>query len=184
MIRAVTWLNIQICLQEFYCIFILTVYWHLRILQQYIGMIILKLAWSAKLKESATNKKTWTVFVQDVSHNINLMRVGKWRRLNMISRRLNIPTQRFLFAWERRHSFWFGSRFCKRFTWSPGARIPDVTSFTLILCVLRMCETHYLYESDYIGVYTLLLFCEYHWFIYWLKIDWNERLLKSWSLNY
>ena len=77
----------------------------------------------------------------------------------MISRRLNIPTQRFLFACERRHSFWFGSRFCKRFTWS-------VTSFTLILCVLRMCETHCLCESDYIGVYTLLLFCEYNWFIY------------------
>ena len=51
------------------------------------------------LKESATNEKTWTVFVQDVSHNINLTRIGKWRRLNMISRRLNIPTQRFLFAW-------------------------------------------------------------------------------------
>ena len=135
------------------------------------------------LKESATNERTWTVFVQDVSHNINLMRIGKWRRLNMISLRLNIPTQRFLFAWERRHSFWFGSRFCKRFTWSAGARIPDVTSFTLILCVLRMCETHCLCESDYIGVYTLLLFCEYHWFIYWIKIDWNERP-KTWSLNY
>ena len=84
----------------------------------------------------------------------------------MISRRLNIPTQRFLFASERHHSFWFGSRFCKHFTWSAGARIPDVTSFTLILCVLRMCETHCLCESDYIGVYTLLVFCEYHWFIY------------------
>ena len=135
------------------------------------------------LKESATNEKTWTVFVQDVSHNINLMRIGKWRRLNMISRCLNIPTQRFLFAWERRHSSWFGSRFCKRLTWSAGARIPDVTSFTLILCVLRMCETHCLCESDYIGVYTLLLFCEYHWFIYWIKIDWNERP-KNWSLNH
>ena len=33
-----------------------------------------------------------------------------------------------------------------------------MTSFTLILCVLRMCETHCLCESDYIGVYTLLLF--------------------------
>ena len=83
----------------------------------------------------------------------------------MISRRLNIPTQRFLFALERRHSFWFGSRFYKRLTWSAGARIPDVTSFTLIVCVLRTCETHCLRESDYIGVYTLLLFCEYHWFI-------------------
>ena len=112
--------------------------------------------------EKTSFPKTWSVFVQDVSHNINLMRIGKWRRLNMISRRLNIPTQRFLFAWERRHSFWFRSRFCKRFTWSAGARIPDVTSFTLILCVLRMCETHCFCESDYIGVYTLLLFCEYH----------------------
>ena len=135
------------------------------------------------LKESATNENTWTVFVQVVSHNINLMRIGKWRRWNRISRRLNIPTQRFLFAWGRRHSFWFGSRFCTRFTWSAGARIPDVTSFTLILCVLRMCETHCLCESHYIGVYTLLLFCEYHWFIYWIKIDWNERP-KNWSLNY
>ena len=113
---------------------------------------------SISLKESATYEKTWTVFVQDVSHNINLMRIGKWRRLNRISLRLNIPTQRFLYAWERRHSFWFGSRFCKRFTWSAGARIPDVTSLTLILCVLRMCEKHCLCESDYIGVYTLLLF--------------------------
>ena len=119
------------------------------------------------LKESATNEKTWTVFVQDVLHNINFMRIGKWRRLNMISCRLNIPTQQFLFAWERRHCFWFGSRFCKRFTWSAGARIPDVTSFTLILFVLRMycfvlrmCETHCLCESDYIGVYTFLLFCD------------------------
>ena len=40
------------------------------------------------LKESATNEKKRTVFVQDVSHNINLMIIGKWRRLNMISRRL------------------------------------------------------------------------------------------------
>ena len=51
-----------------------------------------------KLKESATNEKTCTVFVQDVSRNINLIRIGKWRQLNMISRRLNIPTQRFLFV--------------------------------------------------------------------------------------
>ena len=45
-------------------------------------------------------KKTCTLFVQDVSHNINLMRIGKWRRLNRISLRLNIPTERFLFALE------------------------------------------------------------------------------------
>ena len=152
-------------------------------------MLLLTSIYSSILKESATNENTWTVFVQVVSHNINLMRIGKWRRWNRISRRLNIPTQRFLFAWGRRHSFWFGSRFCTRFTWSAGARIPDVTSFTLILCVLRMCETHCLCESDYIGVYTLYitkilsLFCEYHWFIYWIKIDWIEEP-KNWSLNY
>ena len=38
------------------------------------------------LKEYATNeKKTCTVLFQDVSHNINLMRIGKWRQLNRIS---------------------------------------------------------------------------------------------------
>ena len=35
-------------------------------------------------------KKACTVFVQDVLHNINLMRTGKWRRLIRISLRLNI----------------------------------------------------------------------------------------------
>ena len=50
------------------------------------------------LKEYATNEETFTAFVQDVSHNINLMRIGKWRRLNRISLRLNIPAQRFYFA--------------------------------------------------------------------------------------
>ena len=108
--------------------------------------------WWYPLKEYATNEKTFTAFVQDVSHNIYLMRIGKWRRLNRKSLRLNIPTQRFFFAWERHHSYWSGSRFCKRLTWSAGVSIPDVTSFTLILCVLRMCETHCLCESDYIGV--------------------------------
>ena len=47
------------------------------------------------LKEYATNEKACTIFVQDVSHNMNLMRIGKWRRLNSISLCLNIPTQRF-----------------------------------------------------------------------------------------
>ena len=48
-----------------------------------------------RLKENATNEKSFTVFVKDVSHNINLMRIGKWRQLNRLSLRLNIPTQRF-----------------------------------------------------------------------------------------
>ena len=47
------------------------------------------------LKENATNEKSFTVFVQDVSHNINLMRIGKWRQLNGISLLLNIPTRQF-----------------------------------------------------------------------------------------
>ena len=53
-----------------------------------------------ELKDYATNEKTCTVFVQDVSPNINLMKIRKWRRLNRISLRLNIPTQR-LFVWLR-----------------------------------------------------------------------------------
>ena len=57
------------------------------------------------------------------------------------------------------------------------------------ICVWRTGNTRKYRQSDVyidqcdIGVYTLLLFCEYHWFIYWLKIDWNERP-KNWSLNY
>ena len=55
-----------------------------------------------------------------------------------------------------------GSRFRKRLTWSAGVSIPDVTSFTLILCV-RMCEPHCLCESDYIGVIAKLTL--YHYFV-------------------
>ena len=36
------------------------------------------------------NEKTCTVFVQDVSHNINLMRIGKYRKSKRISLLLNI----------------------------------------------------------------------------------------------
>ena len=112
------------------------------------------------LKESATNEKTWTVFVQDVSHNINLMRIGKWRRLNMISRRLNIPTQRFLFAWERRHSFWFGSRFCKRDL--PRAREPGSRTWRHLrsICVYWECVRRIVYVSRIILECTL-----YYYFV-------------------
>ena len=37
-------------------------------------------------------KKTCTVFVRDVSHNINLLKIGKWKQLNRISLPLDIPT--------------------------------------------------------------------------------------------
>ena len=37
------------------------------------------------LKENARNEETCTVSVQNMSHNINLVRIGKWRRLNRIS---------------------------------------------------------------------------------------------------
>ena len=38
------------------------------------------------------NEKRCTVFVQDVLHNINLMRIGKWTGLNRICLHLDIPT--------------------------------------------------------------------------------------------
>ena len=41
------------------------------------------------LKENAVNEETCAVSVQNTSHNINLVRIGKWRQLNKISVRLN-----------------------------------------------------------------------------------------------
>ena len=127
-------------------------------------------------------EKTCTVFVRDVSHNINLMRIGKWRRLNGISLRLNIPTQRFFCLLE---SFLFGSHFRKRPTWSAGVSILDVTSFTLILCVLRMCETHCLCESDYIGVKAKsTLYYYYFVSIIGFYIELILTGMKNWNLNF
>ena len=45
-------------------------------------------------------------------------------------------------------------------TWSAGVGMPNVTSVLLILCILRMCETHCRCVSDNTGVIPkLTLYC-------------------------